>query len=210
MTVDSRREFLRRSSVVLGTVAAGSVAMVNPSPVRGAGMPTGRIDPVVGFGWEITNLDNNGADVYFEVESAMTLNSVNIDVAFSPTSTSPTGNVSVLCAAYASRGGVPTFNNTGGHAYVTNPASSNFGSVTLYNPNGLSVSYNSSLAQDQLYAVSLKTWVPSTGSAAATSRQVLANPSLSLSVGDYVVFHIDHEGVPGDAEMQVVLEYSLA
>ena len=40
---------------------------------------------VASFGWEITNINNlNGADVYFEVSDAMTLNSVNIDVAFVP------------------------------------------------------------------------------------------------------------------------------
>ncbi|HTS34203.1 MAG TPA: hypothetical protein VMH04_00950 [Candidatus Solibacter sp.] len=41
------------------------------------------------------------------------------------------------------------------------------------------------------------------------SRQVLVYPSLSLSAGDYLVFHMDHQGVTLDAEMQIVLAYTL-
>ncbi|HET9408226.1 MAG TPA: hypothetical protein VFO39_13380 [Candidatus Sulfotelmatobacter sp.] len=163
---------------------------------------------VAGFGWEITNLDGNGADIYFVVENAMTLNSLNIDVAFSPTSISATGLTEVLCAAEVSRGGPPA----AGFSVVH---SSNFGDYAEYNPNGLTIGPKvpstppPSPGQDALYTVILKTYVPSNGNAATTDRHVLANSSLSLNAGDYLVFHMDHLGVPGDAEMQVVLNYSL-
>ena len=163
---------------------------------------------VASFGWEITNINNNGADVYFKVDRNMTLNSVNIDMAFVPTSVASTGVAEVLCYSGVSRGGAPTFNNSGGHAYVNFTADPNFGSVTIYNPNGLSVADDGTLYEDKFYAVILKSWVPSTGAASATSRQVLASPSLSLTAGDYLVFHMDHAGVAGDAEMQVVLQYA--
>ena len=90
---------------------------------------------LAGFGWEISNLHNNGADVYFRVEKNMTLNSMNIDDAFMVISLSSTGFAEVLCYAVVSRGTIPTFNNSGGHAYVTLPSDQNFGSVTNYNPN---------------------------------------------------------------------------
>jgi len=164
---------------------------------------------LAGFGWEISNLHNNGADVYFRVEKNMTLNSMNIDVAFMVISLSSTGFAEVLCYAGVSRGTIPTFNNSGGHAYVTLPSDQNFGSVTNYNPNGLNISKDPTLSQDKFYAVSLKSWVPSDGSASSSSRQVLANPSLRLNAGDYLVFHMDHAAVGGTAEMQVVLQYTL-
>ena len=114
-----------------------------------------------------------------------------------------------MAGSAVSRGAVPTFNNTGGHAYLTLPASSNFGAAVGYNPNGLTINYNHP-AQDRIYSVILKTYVPSDGSASATYRQFLANSSLSLSAGDYLAFHMDHVGVPGNAEMHVVLQYSLS
>jgi hypothetical protein len=33
---------------------------------------------------------------------------------------------------------------------------------------------------------------------------------LALSAGDYLVFNMSHAGLPGDAEMQVVLQYALS
>jgi hypothetical protein len=164
---------------------------------------------VASFGWEITNINNlNGADVYFEVSDAMTLNSVNIDVAFVPGSSGGTGFTQMLCYGIVSRAAVPTF--TGSQEYENPQYSMNFGGVTLYNPNGLKGGPNAMLAQDQFFSAILKTYVPSGNSASATYRQVRANPSLNLNTGDYLVFHMDLDGVEGDGEMQVVLEYTLS
>ncbi|MGA9981010.1 MAG: hypothetical protein WBQ08_20480 [Candidatus Sulfotelmatobacter sp.] len=55
----------------------------------------------------------------------------------------------------------------------------------------------------------LKTWVPADGTASSTSRHVSVARSLALNAGDYLVFNMSHAGVPGDAEMQVVLQYAL-
>jgi hypothetical protein len=66
------------------------------------------------------------------------------------------------------------------------------------------------LNQDQFFSVILKTWVPADGTASAASRQFVGYPSLQINTGDYLVFHMDHEGVALDAEMQVVLAYSPA
>jgi hypothetical protein len=207
MNADSRRIFLKAGTSVIGAMATGSATPSGASSLREVPSPSPG-SRVAAFGWEVTNLNGNGADVYFPVQSAMSLRSVNIDVAFVPTSLGQVGLAEVLCLASVSRGAVPTFNNAGGHAYIDMVTTSNFGSITVYNPNGLSVNAQSGLGQDEFYAVILKSWVPVDGSASSASRQVLANPSLSLNEGDYLVFHMDHAGVPGDAEMQVVLTYS--
>jgi hypothetical protein len=76
-------------------------------------------------------------------------------------------------------------------------------------PHDLSVGADGFALQDVLYSVILKTWVPASGTASGTSRHQCATPSLALDARDYLVFHMDHAGVRGDAEMQVVLEYAL-
>ena len=40
-------------------------------------------------------------------------------------------------------------------------------------------------------------------------RQALVERALPLNAGDYLVFHMDHAGVKVDAEMPVVLGYTL-
>lgn len=50
---------------------------------------------------------------------------------------------------------------------------------------------------------------PAAGSGSAASRQVLVYPSLNLTAEDYLVFHMDHQGVSVDAEMQIVMTYTL-
>jgi hypothetical protein len=162
---------------------------------------------VASFGFEITNLNGNGADAYFPVAKNMTLNSFNIDVALMLDSTSASGGAEVLCQARVSRGGPPTFSGTSG--YLPFPTSSDFGSVATYNPANLTIVDNSSLSQDLFYSVILKTYIPADGTASSTHRQVFGQPALQLNAGDYLAFHMDHDGVPVDCEMQVVLNYTL-
>jgi len=79
----------------------------------------------------------------------------------------------------------------------------------VYNPNDLSIGADGYALLDVLCSVILKTCVPASGTASGTSRHVRATPSSTLDARDYLVFHMDHAGVPGDAEMQVVLEYAV-
>lgn len=188
-------------------VAAGAITGLSSSSVRANTQPNLRI---ASFGWEVTNLNDNGADVYFQVRSGMTLNSVHIDTAFMITSTpaSP-GFAEVLCRAAVSHG-VPKFVHGDTGAPFVSPESPNFGRVHIYNPNNLNVVNDGFVLQDIFYNVILKTWVPDSGTASSTSRHFSASPGLELTADDYLVFHMNHAGVPGDAEMQVVLEYTLA
>lgn len=163
----------------------------------------------VSFGWEITDLNGNGANVSFRVQKNLLLASLNIDVALMITKTpaSP-GFTEILCQGGVSRGISPGFNAGPGPDYLPAVASSDFGAVSLSNPNNLTAVLNSTLAQDVFYSVILKAFVPSDGSASSASRQVFAQPNLQLNAGDYLMFHMDHAGVPCDGEMQVVLNYT--
>jgi hypothetical protein len=217
MTSD-RRTFLAQGALVLAGITAGTLkpmeAMMNTkrreflkqvAPVPGAAQSG---DPVVGFGWEIVNIDNNGADVFFEVRDTMILNSINIDVSFMITSLpAQPGFAEVLCDGGVSRQAKPNFSPPP-QAYIGFPASANFGELTLHNPNKLNVGLGG-VVQDLFFNVILKTWVPETGAGGYTSRQVYAQPGLALNKGDYLVFHMDHAGVGGDVEMQAVLTYSV-
>jgi hypothetical protein len=203
---EARRAFVSGSGLALAGVAAGAITGLTSSSARASTQPKFKI---ASFGWEVTNLDNNGADIYFQVRSGMTLSSVNIDTAFMITSTpSSAGFAEVLCRAAVSRG-VPKFVHGDTGAPFVSPESPNFGRVHVYNPNNLGVVNDGFILQDIFYSIILKTWVPDNGTASSTSRHFSASPGLELAADDYLVFHMNHAGVPGDAEMQVVLEYTL-
>jgi hypothetical protein len=217
--MSDRRTFLTQGALVLAGITAGTFTPLEAAmnargrreflkavaPVQGA--PAGQ-DPVVGFGWEIVNINNNGADVYFEVRDAMILNTINIDVAFMITSAPSTaGFAEILCDGGVSRGAKPTF-NTSPAAYLNLPPSANFGNLTPHNPNKLNIGLGG-VVQDLFFNVILKTWVPSDGTGGYTFRQFHGQPSLALNKGDYLMFHMDHAGVSGDVEMQAVLQYSV-
>lgn len=202
MTIPGRRQFLKAGSIAVGTMAAQGCAASAGASAAGS--------QVAAFGWEVGNLFGNGANMYVEVLGNIVLNSVNVDVSAAILSTTAPGFAEVLCTGGVSRQAVPTFNNSGGHAYPNFPTSATFGSVTPENPNNLTLYFNQNVSQDQFFSVILKTWVPADGTACATSRQFLGYPALALNTGDYLVFHMDHEGVALDAEMQIVLAYSPA
>jgi len=203
----ARRAFVSGSGLALAGVAAGAITGLTSSSVRATTQPNLRI---ASFGWEVTNLNDNGADVYFQVRNGMTLTSVNIDAAFMITSApgSASGFAEVLCRAAVSHG-VPKFVPGDPGAAFVSPESPNFGRVEIYNPNNLNVVNDGSILQDIFYNVILKTWVPDNGTSSSTSRHFSSSPALALNAEDYLVFHMNHGGVPGDAEMQVVLEYTL-
>jgi hypothetical protein len=205
----SRRKFLSGGAAVLTGVTAGQVILSGCNSVRAASGGSGQA-AAGSFGWEVSNFNGNGADAYFRVAGKMILDTASIDVAFSIVSLpSAPGLAEVLCQAAVSRGNAPRFDNSQGHAYLGQPVSTDFGAVNIYNPNGLAINQNSAVEQDLFFSVILKSWVPSDGGGSAASRNAFIQPSLALNPGDFLVFHMDHGGVPVDAEMQVVLGYTL-
>ena len=67
---------------------------------------------VVSFGWELADLFNNGADVYFPVEVDMHMTAVEVDIAtmllLGPGVPGP-GPLQVLCTGAVGRGAPPSF-----------------------------------------------------------------------------------------------------
>jgi hypothetical protein len=200
-----RRRFVGRGLALAGL--AGTITGLDSS-ARAAATSTG--PSFASFGWEVTDLDDNGADVYFEVTSNMVVSAVDIDVAFMITTLPANpGFTEVLCRAAVSPGGRPKFYKGDPGASFESPQSPNFGTTHIHNPNNLNVGDDGYLLQNVFYSVILKTFVPADGAASSTSRHVSMARSLALNSGDYLVFNMSHAGVPGDAEMQVVLQYTL-
>ena len=164
---------------------------------------------IAGFVWELDDINNNGADLYFEVLDAMVLNTINIDVAFMLTALpAQPGFAEVLCMGGVSRGAKPTFSDSAA-AYINFPGAPHFARLAQHNPNNLATGMGG-VVQDLFYSVILKTWVPSDGAGASTYRHVAVQPNLILSKGDFLVFHMDHAGVGGDVEMQTTFQYTLS
>jgi hypothetical protein len=214
-----RRTFLIHSALALAGITAGTFtpleAIVNVRSKReflqvGSTAPAvAAQDLVAGFGWEINDINNNGADIFFEVLDSMVLNAMHIDVAFMLTSPpAQPGFAEVLCMGGVSRGAKPTFSDPPA-TYINLPATSNFGRIGQNNPNKLNTGLGG-VVQDLFYSVILKSWVPADGTASSTSRNVSVQPGLLLSKGDFLVFHMDHAGVGGDVEMQATLQYTLS
>jgi hypothetical protein len=198
----TRRGFLKSGSIVLGALTAGTVTPVNATTTA-----TG--SKIAGFGWEIADLVNNGASVFFRVRRGMILQWVDIDVTFMITSAPAVpGFAEVLCRAGVSRDARPTFSGPPQDLIVF-PASPDFGGVQVHNPNNLSIGFDGNLLQEAFYQTTLKSWVPVNGTASSVSRNSHVEPDLVLSTGDFLVFHMAHAGVPGDAEMQVTMSYVL-
>jgi hypothetical protein len=207
MHENERRSFLLSSrDMVVGALTAGTLvacASAGPTTVQAQ---TSLSPGTAAFGWEISNLFNNGADAYFPVQRDLVLNSVDVDLAFSPLSPPAIpGLAEVLCQGAVSRGGAPSF-ASGPQAYFFPPISPAFAAVQTYNPSGLTIGYNPPV-QDTFMSVILKSWMPVDGTASQAYRHVQVLPSISLKTGDYLVFHMDHSGAPVDAEMQVILVF---
>ena len=204
MIAHDRRTFLKGGSFVIGALAASSGAATaeEAEPNAVANIHT------AGFGWEACNLSNNGADIYVEVGKKMILQGIDIDVSSMICGSGPSGQAEVLCHAGVCQER-PSFSPSAA-AYLNLRGSEDFGPLMPDNPNGLDFVQDGVLLQDRFFAVILKTWAPPDGSASSTARHVSASPDLHLNAGNYLAFHMDHSGVPVDAEMQVVIKYQLA
>jgi len=165
---------------------------------------------VASFGWEACNLTGNGAAVSFEVTSALTLTAGDLDLAFMITAP-PTraGFAEVLCRAAVSPGAPPKF-HPDAKAHVVSSQSASFGTLQVHNPHKLNIVNDGYLLQNVFHSIILKTWVSSDGTGSSTYRHVRITPSLVLHRGDFLVFTMDHAGVPGDCELQAVFEYTMS
>jgi hypothetical protein len=201
-----RRAFVGGSGLALAGIA-GTITGLR-SNAQGATLPS-TSPGFASFGWEVTTLNNNGADVFFEVTSNLTLTAADIDLAFMITSPPSTpGFAEVLCRAAVCPGGPPKFSPTDPPTFISS-SSADFGKVRIFNPDGVNVVNDGVLLENVFYSIILKTWVTTDGSSSSASRHIRITPSLILNAGDYLVFNMTHAGVPGDCEMQVVFQYTL-
>ena len=204
-----RRAFVGGSGLALAGMA-GTITGLS-SKAQGTALPPPTTTPsMASFGWEITNLNDNGADIFFEVTNNLILTAAEFDLAFMITSPPATpGFAEVLCRGAVCPDAAPVFAPGDPGASFVSPQSPNFGSVRIHNPNGLNVVDGGVVLQNIFCSVILKTWVTSDGTSSSTFRHLRITPSLTLNAGDFLVFNMSHAGVSGDCEMQVVVEYTL-
>jgi hypothetical protein len=202
-----RRSFVGGSGLALAGVAGAVTGLSSEARAQQASATPS----FASFGWELVNLNNNGADIFFEVTNNLVLSAADFDVAFMLTSPpSAPGFVEVLCRAAVCPGAQPMFYKGDPGASFVSPASPNFGKVKIHNPHGLNLGNDGYLLQNVFFSVILKSWVTADGTASSTSRHVRLAQSLALNAGDYLVFNMSHGGVSGDCEMQVTFEYLLS
>ena len=126
-----RRAFVGRGLALAGL--AGTITGLDSSAHAQPETSTG--PSFASFGWEVANLNNNGADVFVEVTSNMTITSIDTDISFMLTSLpANAGFTEVLCRAAVSPGGRPKFYPGDPGASFVSPQSPNFGKTHIYNP----------------------------------------------------------------------------
>lgn len=224
----NRRAFLKAGAPLALTAAtAGSILPATTATAAAPVSPSlsGQTTPLVGqLGWEVPNLNGNGADVYFEVQRDMTLASGSIDVSFAiwgapgsgPTAPDKPGICMVLFYGGVSRGAPPILGDAP-PAYVAgvNADDPDFGTVRVYNPANLDIvgvqDQQTQLSNSNWFSLILKAFVPADGSGGTSGRHADVQPGLHIKRGDYIYFHMDHFGVgPVDGEMQTIIGYTLS
>jgi hypothetical protein len=198
-----RRTFVGETGLALAGIA-GAIRGLEPG---GGAVTHAAKSGIASFGWEATNLAGNGAAVSFEVTQDLTLTAADLDLAFMITAPpSRPGFAEVLCRGAVSPGAPPKFHNDAKSAVVS-PQSASFGTLQVHNPHKLGIVNDGYLLQNIFHNVILKTWVGPDGTGSSTYRHVRITPLLALQRGDFLVFTMDHAGVAGDCELQVVFEY---
>ncbi len=207
----SRRRFLGESIFVLAGATAGTIALTGctgpsvltvPPPHQS---PLGRFS--AGLGWTVKGLGDDSAFAYLQVGRPLTLAGVHIDASFLPSLTDgAAGSTQALCQAWVSRGAPPAFPQSGGAASPTSN-SADFGTISIYNPAGLTVHAEDAPQQDVFYRALLRSQVPTSGIDSVATAAAYCQPALVLKAGDYVAFGIEQSGVSGDLQLQVSLDY---
>lgn len=158
-----------------------------------------------GLGWEVENLHNNGADIYFKISHAIKLDYVDLDVAYMVTAPSE-GSAEVLFTLGLTSG-KPQF-SPAPQVYQTLPGDPDLGTGQLVNPAGVIWVGGGQPSGGELVNVILKSWVPADGTGSQDQRHVTLPLSLRVPAGSYLTCHMDHAGVAVDCEMQLVLGYT--
>lgn len=163
------------------------------------------------FGWEAAHLNNNGCNLIVPIAQTMTIQKIQVDVStmFLQPQWGATGYAEVLAGGWVTYG-TPVFSGDA-HDYNWGPAP--WGSPTLatsfHDPNGIGP--GGGVSPGALFTFILKTQAPADADRQAVIDNIglLVNgPATPGGPGNFLVFHMDHAGVPIDCEMQGVLYYT--
>ena len=206
----NRRQMLSGGGgMVLAGLTAGTVIPGLANPAAADAAQASGTAQTAGIGWELTDLDDDGADIYFEIVNAMTIHTLDFDVAMMITSAPSIAGTAEVLAGIALTPTAPTF-SSGPYAYQQIPNSADFGSIQTENPNGLIMSKDSHPGQGYLTRVALRSWVPVTGTAAHQHRHVVLPLAMNISAGSYLTLSMTHAGIPVNCEIQTTIVYTLA
>uniref|UniRef100_UPI0025C0AE62 hypothetical protein n=1 Tax=Caldivirga sp. TaxID=2080243 RepID=UPI0025C0AE62 len=161
-----------------------------------------------GFGWEVVDLHNNGADAYFQVLNDLVIQWIDLDASYMLTKPpSSEGFAEVLITV--GKASTPSFSQPP-QVYQSLPQSPAFTPITIINPNNLQTVADAYPEEGFIIRLILKSWVPSNGAASSVQRHVTVYPGIKVKSGEYIVFHMDHAGVgPLDCEIQATIGYNL-
>lgn len=156
-----------------------------------------------GFGWEITNVANNGADLYAPFSVPTTIRGIDLDISFMTTG-APTGWAEVL-ANVAISAAKPNFGPAPPAYYLgPTPGQDIFGPAVKYNPAGRNIGGGLN-GPGFLTSLILKCYCHAGGS--DVRHATVMGLAIPVVAGNCLVLHMDHAGQPGDVEMQGVLFY---
>lgn len=158
-----------------------------------------------GLGWEVGNLHNNGADIYFEVVHAMTLDYVDLDVAYMVTA--PSAGFAEVLFTMGLSSGVPTF-SAPPQVYESFSADPDLGVGQVVNPAGVGMVGGGQPSEAELASMILKSWVPADGTGSQDQRHLTVPLSVQVPAGSYLACHMDHAGVMVNCEMMLALGYT--
>ena len=201
----------RRALTTGGALAAGGIVAAQTTSASAAapspGGPT--VIQTAGFGWELENIHNNGADVYFPVQQKLILRFLEFDTSFMLTAPPPSpGFIEILYTGGVHKG-VPKFSDPP-QVYEEFPQDNAFGAGVTVNPNNLVGPFNDHLGAGQFLSLIVKSWSPADGTASSAERHVHTDLYTPVGPGDFLGFHMDHAGLQVDAEAQVIIGYSVA
>ncbi|WP_048062597.1 hypothetical protein [Caldivirga maquilingensis] len=212
----SRRGVLLGVGLALAGATAGGVyeyfrgfqALPQSSTTTTTALTTHPEIHTAGFGWEVVDLHNNGADAYFQALNDVIIHWIDLDASYmliKPPSSEGFAEVLITVG----KASTPSFSKPP-QVYQTLPQSTSFTPITIVNPNNLQTVADAYPGEGFLVRLILKSWVPSNGTASSVQRHVTLYPGVRISNGEYLIFHMDHAGVgPLDCEIQATLGYSL-
>jgi hypothetical protein len=158
-----------------------------------------------GLGWEVENLHNNGADIYFQISHAIRIDYVDLDVAYMVTA--PSAGFAEVLFSLGLTPGTPQFTGPP-QAYQAFPADPDFGVGQIVNPEGLGMAGGGQPSGAELVNLILKSFVPADGTGSQDQRHVTLPLSVDAPAGSYLACHMDHDGVAVNCEMQLVVGYT--